>query len=227
MTDLTIIFLTCNDLPPSWAAFQMTHLLKAIGDRPVISVSREPMALGTNLIQTEEKSGWNVYRQMLRAARMAETEFVAVTEDDTLYSDRHFSDFRPPADAVAYNRARWSVFSWDRRPVFGMIRRRGNFAMIGPTALVVEALSERMEKHPNGSEVHGEIGRMEKRLGVTPRKAVEFWSKVPIVNLCHDRGLSPTYLGRPGMKRIRGEMKAWDIPYWGKAKNIVRHFNAG
>jgi len=39
--------------------------------------------------------------------------------------------------------------------------------------------------------------------------------------------VSPTYIGHPIMKRKKGEIKAWDIPYWGKAKDIADVFNAG
>lgn len=229
MRDLTVIFLTCNDLPQRWVRFHMEHLQRAVDGFPVITVSREPMSFGRNLIQEGEKSGWNVYRQIWRACACATTDYIAVAEDDTLYSRKHFTDFRPPMDAVSYDMSRWSVFAWENKPVFSCIRRHGNFMMIGPTKLVEEALAERIKKYPNGHDYPGEIGRpdVERRMKVSRHKLVEWWCTAPSVNLGHQFGLSPTYIGRRGLKRRPGEMKAYEIPYWGKAEEVTGVFNRG
>lgn len=227
MSDITIIYLTVNKMPEAWATFHMKHLLIATDGFPIISVSREPMSLGANLIQTEEPSYWNIYRQILRAARLVKTPFIGIAEDDTLYTRRHFTQFRPPLDAVAYDRARWSLFTWS--PIYCMRQRRGNFAMIGSTALIIEALTEREEKYPNGNTYVGEIGRpiVERNLRVTQRKAIDFYSHDPIVNLNHNSGMD-TDTARPrGLIKKHGAMKAHDIPYWGKATDIAKIYTDG
>jgi hypothetical protein len=223
MDDLTVIYLTVNQLPDRWVAFHMRHLKAAVQSRPVISISRIPMDFGTNLIQTETPSAWNVYAQLLRGSERARTPFVAVAEDDTLYSKEHFSEFRPPSDAVAYNMARWSLTTW-RSPCYQMIHRRGNFAMIGPRALVVEALEGRMKVRHRRSNP-GEIGRpnVERRLRITPRNAVEWYSSVPIVNVRHGDGL--TTKERSGYRLKRIHACAYDIPKWGKALDILKEFS--
>jgi hypothetical protein len=48
-----------------------------------------------------------------------------------------------------------------------------------------------------------------------------------MVNLCHPQGLSPTYIGTPKLTRKPGELKAWDIPIWGKASDIANLYNQG
>jgi hypothetical protein len=183
------------------------------------------MYFGTNLLQKEKPSAWNVYAQLLRGAELATTPFVAVAEDDTLYSKEHFSDFRPPMDAVAYNMARWSITTW-RRPCYQMVGRRGNFAMIGPRTLVIEALEERLAVRGRRSKP-GEIGRpdVEKRLKVTPRQAVEWYSSVPIVNMRHPGGLTTKQRKGYRMKHVRA--CAYDIPVWGKASALLAHFTEG
>jgi hypothetical protein len=214
-----------------------------VEDRPLITISAKPVdtaiqgsnvrALllpGTHLIQSEPFSAWNVYAQLLRGARLAETKYVAVAEDDTLYTRRHFSDFRPPDDAVAYDMSRWSVFSWKgENAFFSAIRKHGNFTMIGPRQLVIDALEERQQKYPQGHHYAGEIGRLEveARLGVRRNKLVEWHCIEPMVNLCHPQGLSPTYVDTPGLERKPGELKAWDIPVWGKASDIAAVYNIG
>lgn len=229
MDDLTIIYLTNNNLGKRWVEFQLERLHEAIDGCPITSISREPMDLGQNLIQTEPPSCWNVYKQVLRGAYQADTEYVAIAEDDTLYTPKHFSEFRPAPDEIAYDASRWSLFAWQKDPMFSCVRKHGNFTMIGPTKLVIEALKERMDVYPNGHKVCGEIGRpdVERKLNLTPRKLVEWWCTEPIVNVAHERGLSPTYVGVPGLKRKPGPLKAFSIPYWGSAYTIVDIFNDG
>lgn len=233
MSDLTIIFLTCNNLPQRWEKFHLEHLLRAIDGRPMIVSSREPMDFdrpGTEyLIQTGPIRAWTVYSEILRAARIAKTKFIAIAENDTLYPARHFNDFRPPDDAVAYDMSRWSIFSWVKQPYFSAIRRQGNFAMLGPRQLVIDALEEREAKYPNGKDWSGEIGRadIERRLGVHRNKLVEWYCIEASINLCHDRGLSPTYLNTPGRERKPGELKAIEVPGWGRAAHIAEIYNLG
>lgn len=207
--------------------------MSAVGDRPLITISAKPVDMpGMHLIQEGPFCATNVYRQLLRGAKLAETKYVAVAEDDTLYTRRHFSDFRPPDDAVAYDMSRWSVFSWKGKDAFfSAIRKHGNFTMIGPRQLVIDALSEREEKWPNGhpKDYTGEIGRREVEgvLKVTRRKLVEWWCIEPMINLCHPQGLSPNYINTPGLARKPGELKALSVPYWGSAAAIAEIYNLG
>jgi hypothetical protein len=219
-------------MPQKWIEFHMRHLIKAVKGFPIITVSSVEMDLGlgeTKLIQDIPWGGWSTFCMWNRAAKVADTEFIAIAEDDSLYHPRHFRDFRPKLDEVAYDMSRWSVITWREEPTFSMIRRLGGFMMIAPRKLVIEALDEREAKHPNGHQRPGEIGRedVENRLGVTRRKHVEWWCKGPSVTLTHTRGVSPTYIGHPTRKRVQGEMKAFDIPYWGKASDIAAIFNEG
>ncbi len=233
MSDLTVIFLTTNNLPSRWEKFHLEHLLRATDGRPMIVVSKERMELDRPdteyLIQDGPFCAWNVYRQILRAAKLAKTKFVAIAENDTLYPARHFNDFRPKDDECSYDQSRWSVFSWAPKPFFSAIRKHGNFTMIGPRQLVVDAIQEREEKYPNGNSYTGEIGRREVEcvLKVKRNKLVEWWCIDSSVNLCHPQGLSPTYIDTPKLERKPGEMKAWDIPIWGKASDIAEIYNQG
>ena len=200
----------------------------------MVVVSAKEMDLGRPnteyLIQKPPFRAWTVYTSLLRAAKIAETKYVAVAEDDTLYPRRHFNDFRPKDDEISYDLSRWSVFSWKReKAFFSAIRKHGNFTMIGPRELVIDALEEREKKYPNGRDYAGEIGRrdVEKVLGVKRRKLVEWYCIHPMVNLAHPQGLSPTYVDTKGLERKPGELKAFDIPVWGKAVDIAAVYNEG
>jgi hypothetical protein len=234
MSDLTVVYLTCNKMPSRWERFHREHLLRAVEDRPMICISAAPPVDYCRpdteyLFQEPPFSAWNVYHQLLRGAQMAHTKYIAVAEDDTLYTKRHFSEFRPQDDEIAYDMSRWSVFSWVQKPFFSNIRKRGNFTMLGPRKLIIEALEEREAKYPEGLSYSGEIGRpdIERRLGVTRRKAVDWDCIEPMVNLCHPRGLSPTYENTPKLERKPGALKAYDIPVWGKASTIAEIYNQG
>lgn len=222
MSDLTIIYLTVNRMPGRWMEFQLAHMRRAAKNIPIISISREPIELGHNIIQTEPFGYWNIYRQLCRGATIADTQYVAVAEDDCLYPPHHFESFRPPDDAVSYNRARWSLFVWD--PIYCLRQRVCNCSLIAPRQLVIDAIQERMEKHPDGDSLPrtrvGEIGRyrVEKLLGVTHRRAVEWYSTAPLVQLNHDDGIDPAQRVR---RKMHGQLRAHDIPYWGKAVDIA------
>lgn len=234
MNDLTIIYITANEMPEHWMEYQLGVLEFAIQGSPIVSVSRKPMQLGVNLIDNEPKSYWNIYTQMLRATKAAETEFVAMAEDDVLYTREHFAEFRPQANEVSYDRSRWSLFSWESDPIFCLRQRISNCSLIAPRKLLIDALEERQAKHPNGlpNAMTGEVGRekVEKKMGVSVRKCAEWWCKNPIVQLNHLTGTDVGDYGKDksGRRLVKphGQIKAIEIPYWGKASEIVKHYHA-
>lgn len=223
-SDITIIMLTANRVPKQWAKFHKAKLLEAAGSSPIITISREPLDWGINLLDTEAYTVSNIYFQLLRGAKEATTEYIAVAEDDALYPKEHF-ELRPPLDSFAYNMNRFNVFRWSRRPTYFWKDRASNSTLIAPRKLAIEALEERFKKHPNGtpSGFTGELGRsnIEEKLGVSHRKMTWFASEISVVRVDHEMGidrLSQTH--RKGM----GILRAYDIPYWGKAEDIIRQF---
>ena len=224
MKDLTIIYLTASKIPEAFAEYQRKVLLEAIGDYPLISVSRKPLDFGKNIVDDGEICASNVYKIMLQAAKEAETEFIAIAEDDSLYPKEHFTFFRPPADAFAYNQNRFSLFTWGI-PTYSWRDRKANTTLIAPRKLLIEALEERFAKYPNGTpdKFTGEVGRnrLERALGITERKSVEVYSDIAVIQINHELGIDDR------AKRHRkglGQIKAYDIPHWGKAEELLKHF---
>jgi len=227
MEDLTVVFITINRVPKKWAEYHKEKLLEAIGDFPLITISEKPMPdmPGINILQNEyPKVVANVTYQILRGAKLAKTKYIAVAEDDTLYPKEHFLFYRPKLDTIAYNLNKWSLFTWGI-PTYSYRRAKANGALITPRALLIEALEERFNKYPNLDNRYcgGEIGRIdiEKRLKVAPRKAVEVYSHRPIVSFKHKYSVDPYQrTQRKSLARIR----ALDIPYWGRAEDLVKKF---
>lgn len=221
--DLTIIYLTANQLPEHWVKYQQSILRAAIRDMPVITVSREPVDFGdTLLIDSEPRSHLNMYKQMLKAAKMAKTKYIASAEDDVLYSRDHFTYMRPPDDKVAYNGSRWSLYTWN--PVFSVKHRISNCTLIAPRELWIKAWEERLAKFPGDSmPPHrvSEIGRnnQERWMGVTEVPMMWYYSGTPVIHLNHDNGTDSV-----GRNKKLGEHRALRIPYWGKATDIVKEF---
>lgn len=227
MEDLSVIFLTSNRVPEKWAAYHRAVLLDAIGDTPLITISKRPMDLGLNLIDDQPSSFSNFYFQMLRGAREAKTPFIAIAEDDTLYTKSHFA-FRPPMDRFAYNLNRWSLFTWGE-PIYSRKDNKVGAAGIHPRELAIAALEERFAKHPILPPVNcGELGTGgEKELGVSERPSMRFYSEEPILQMNHDFFSTientPEAVARRHRKKL-GSVKAYRIPIWGEAADLVTRF---
>lgn len=221
MSDITILFITANLVPKKWAEYHKKILLGAVGMGKIITISRVKTP-DTYILDTKPKSYSNIYYQMLQGAKMATTPFVAMAEDDTLYTRDHFYNFRPEPDEFAYNRNRWSIFTWGE-PSYSIKDRISNCSLIAPRELMIEALTERFTKHPEGSAITGELGkaRTERHLRVTVRKRVDFFSDTPIVQFNHDYGTDEVMLKHT---KKRGMVRAYDIPVWRKAEDLLKKF---
>jgi hypothetical protein len=225
MNDLTVIYLTANLLPENWSNYQRKVLLEAVGDSPIISVSRKPINLGANLLDVEIKSTLNIYRQMLRAIKLAKTPFIAIAEDDVLYPESHFNSFRPGPNTFAYNMNRLNIYQWNRIPKYSWKNRVSNCTLIAPTELALNSLEERLSlKVINRFEKrNGELGReqIDKYLHTTIRKICQFFSDISVVRIDHQYGSDVTALHR---SKAPGSIQAYDIPFWGRAEDIVSKF---
>jgi len=223
--DLTAIFLTQNEVPEKWAEYHREVLLDSLQGAPLIVMCRKPMYWASErgfkvLQQDKPKSLSNIYWQLLRAAKIATTEYIAVVEDDSLYPREHFLQ-RPKKGHIGYNMNHWSLFTWGV-PTYSWRNRRGNYSMLSERLLVIEALEERFAKYPNGTpeRITGEIGRpmVERNMGITLRDVQEFETTVSIINFNHSNASDDLQLRQ---RKSLGEIQAFDIPQWGRADNLV------
>ena len=218
LSDITIIFLTVNRVPEKWAEYHKSVLLKAAGSAPIITISRELLDWGDiNLTQYAKPSVNNIYRQILRGARLVTTPYIGIAEDDTLYPKEHFQ-FRPPMDTFAYEGTRWGLFTWGV-PTFYHKKRISNGAMIAPRELVIDSLEERFRRYPTNNKI-GELGK-EKGTKLDRKETMFFWSTIGTIFLSHVNALD--HLEQEKRKRM-SMVRAYDIPYWGKASDIAAKF---
>lgn len=233
--DLTVIYLTADEHPEHWEEFHWRKLMEATKGLPMIisttnllKYHKLLMAQWDVILQTEERSHYTMYRQLLRACKLATTPYIATAESDTLYSPEHFTFYRPPMDAVAYDMSLWKLFTW--RPVFSIRRRITGATLIAPREYLIEALEERYGDNAKISKEEssnraGEVGRHihEDALGITRRNAKQVWCYHPSIQVTHPNGTGFNQAHHPYMKTL-GEMKALEIPTWGRAEDIAKEY---
>lgn len=226
---ITVIYYTSNWLDthnPYFLENTKKQLLKAIGNLPLISVSQKPIAFGKNICVGEiGRSHFNTYRQILAGAKAAKTKYVAMAEDDILYSFEHFHTYVPEKDRFAYDMNKWSIYTWTKPPQFSFKNRKVVNSLIAKKDMLVDALEERFNKFKgvpdeNISVDHwGDPGRYEKLLGVTVRETEEFYTTVPNIVFSHEEAYGYLKLGK---RKKPGELRAIEIPYWGRAEEVMK-----
>lgn len=227
------MYISASRVPAAWQAYQIACLKAAIGDAAVISITRKPLDFGHNVLdESPAPCYWNIYDAMLRVALLADTPYVAMAEDDVLYPPAHFTEFRPPLDAVSYDRSRWSLFTWGE-PIFSQRDRVSNCSLIAPREYLLEALEERDRAWPQPPPDHliGEVGRakVDRRLGVSVRNCVEWHASAPMIQLTHPNGTDQGDYGRDGhgrhMVKKHGHLARTDeLPVWGKARDVLARY---
>jgi hypothetical protein len=210
-------------VPRRWARYHRKMLTRAIGDTPIITVSKKPLIWGINLIQ-EEYGIENIFRQMLRAFKLATTPYIAIADDDTLYPKEHF-EYRPPLDKFGYNLNRWHIFTWGK-PYYFHKPRPGNGLMIAPRQLAINAIERRLETRT--AKERGLVEDLASELGTKDRarkydlgEVATFYTRSPVVSFYHERSIDPL---NQRHRKYPWPVQAYDIPVWGKAEELVKKF---
>lgn len=212
-SDLTCVFYTAQVVPSAFMTAVREQLDKARGDIPLV----------VNVIKDSSlRSHFNIYRQALEGAKEATTKYIALCEDDTLYSPEHFK-YRPRKAPFAYNLAYWGVYTW-REPMFHYKGRRNLGNLICDRLAFIEAMEERFRKYPNPDandqhlkDIWAEPSKYERQLGVTVQEYEEFYTQPPNIKFSHETELSFAGLGT---RKRSGELQAIELPYWGRAEKI-------
>jgi len=228
--DLTILYYTANTEPEHFLANTQKQLLEAIGDTKIVSVSFKPTVIGKNCtnicIGEQKRNNYQLYKQVLMAAREAKTPYVATAEDDMLYSASHFN-YRPKKGVFAYNINKWSIFSWVQPPIFSFRVRKLMSSLIVDRDSLVNTLEERYAKYPVFEDVPkeifdlywGEPSRFENHLGITPLKKEEYRSEVPNIMFSTGEALGFLHLGR---RKKHSDIISTRVAPWGEASEILK-----
>lgn len=221
--DLTIVYITANVAPHRFTRILRENLEES-ANAPIISVSKQPIKLGHNIcVGNTPRNQANIYRQVLVGAKAAKTIYVAIAEDDVLYSPEHFK-FRPQQKHWGYNMNSWSIFTWGE-PQFTYKApngRRNLNGLICERDLLIAHLEERFRLWSDENidiNIFGEPGKYDNQLGTTPYPSEDFYTNPPNIVFSHQANLQFEGLGtRKGL----GQIRATEIPYWGRAEEIRR-----
>lgn len=222
MSDLTLIYYTANVIPDNFAK-KVRQTLRDATDDYIISVSKRPIDFGENIVVSTPRSHISIYRDALVGVRAAKTKYVALCEDDVLYSPAHFKH-RPTDGVFAYNMSAWNVHPWENVFHHKAGGRINLNSLICERDLFIEAMEERFAKYPDGTDpaVWAEPGKYEKNIGVTIRPTEAFYSNPPNIIFYHDTALSYEHLAK---RKKLGEFRANEIPYWGRAEEIIKEYS--
>lgn len=237
--DLVAVYYTSNRLDakrPHFAKAVRDQLLKSLdGEFPIITVSHEPLDFGDKnvVIGPVERSHLQIYRNVLHGAIAAASAFaaapyIALCEDDALYTRGHFRTHRPPAHKFAYDFNKWGMNTWNDPPVFGYRARAVINHLIAPRKLLIESLNERFHKFKDvpDSEIPiqwwGDLGRYERKLGCTPREWEPFAAPEPGLVFSHEEAFG--FLNQ-GARKSAGGARRTELPGWGTAQQMVDLWN--
>jgi hypothetical protein len=231
--DITIVYYTSNfldEVNPYFLENTKKQLLKAADGLPIVIVSQKPTLFGDNSINVclgnIGRSHLNIYRQILEGCKAAKTEYVAMAEDDILYSWEHFHSKVPLKDVFLYDMNKISLFTWTKPPMFSFRHNRMVVnQLIAKREMLIEAMEERFAKFPDESKVPlkhwGDPGRYENYLGVTVRETDQFMSTCPSIVFSHEHAYG--YLNQGRKKRL-GDLRIIEVPYWGRAEDVLKRF---
>jgi len=221
---LTLLYYTASTIEEQLGDNVRKHLLEVNkGQYPIISVSQKPLNFGQNIHVGEiGKSYYNCYKQILTGATQVKTKYVAMCEDDTLYSEEHFAH-RPSSDAVfSYNTNMW----YTEETEYWNKGWHGMCTCIVATDYLVKTLQKRYDKFPDIKKV---VGKQTLRYFSEPGKkdgvAREFWnSKTPILtfNYFHALGGKAKSVAHPpkSTQILEPWGDCWELKkkFWGRAR---------
>lgn len=235
--DISIIYYTSNyldDKNPYFVKNTRKQLKKAAGDYPIITVSQKPTDFGDKNVMVGDigRSHLNLYGQILEGCRAARTKYVAMAEDDILYSYAHFHTKVPEGNSFLYDLNKVSIFTWTDPPLFSFrFKRKVVNQLIAPRDYLIDALEERfarydylIDKGKTKEQIikfWGDPGRYEDHLGVTVRKRTDFTGIKPSIVFTHEYAYG--YLNHGQRKRL-GDLRIVEIEEWGRAEDILKLF---
>lgn len=211
-SDLTIIYASAHRISETFRQKILNNLYEVAGGYPIMEVHTTP----------QKASIPNYYKQLLQACKRLKTPYIAIAEDDTLYTEEHFN-YRPDLETFAYNYTRWNIFTWSEPPFFHLGQRHILGAMIAPRKLFIEWLEERFKVDPKGEKLEwwGEPGRKhhEKGLRVSHRQSEVFNTYSPLIVFFHPGSYGYDFWGT---KKKAGKIRALEIPHFGRAEDIIK-----
>lgn len=206
MGNLTVIYYTANAEEPRFEQHIIDNLVTQSSNLPIISVSRKPIELGTNICIGEQPICYsNSWKQLLLGLKEAKTEFCIAAESDCLYPADYFN-FIPPETDKFYVYGNVYCF-WDNRRKFWRKPRCEGAQMCG-REFWIERL-ERMLGGDTGWEPMDNPNLMVTKI----YSDYGSWTGLPVITFKTSGNISR----KTSMSKVP---PLTELPYWGTADNI-------
>jgi hypothetical protein len=219
--DLTAIYYTCNREHPEFERRIQETLLEAMGDTPLISVSKKPIDFGRNICVGDVPGGdssQNAYRQFQIGAKAATTKWVCPAEADFLYPPEYFT-FEPEREDTFYvAKPLWVLFAQRGKARVYVYKPRGSEAamMVGRKTIIdrieymLNDFGEWGGSHADGHTFTYLLNRHE--------VSTDTWIlENPIVTFKTDRNMH-----RRTPHDVQSKRR--EIPYWGSSKELIERY---
>lgn len=238
-----IIYYTDSNLNNSLAKRVRAMLLRNSGGIPIIAVSQKPVRypdpFGKNIcVGKIGRSHLNLYTQILTGLQNTDADIVYMAEHDVLYTPHHYDFVPADNNTFYYNTNCWFVNWKDGEPSKGLysspwVNRKATSQLICNRELLVDHLKQRIEILKAGWTIRkGQSGACEPGANDDAAFVRRHDDGVPISLRWAGKWKSEVFHGefpnidiRNGQNLTgarRGAKKTYDLPYWGKFKDVIK-----
>ena len=210
----SIIYYSSNQEDPIFENKIVESLKEQAGDIPIISVSRKPMELGTNICIGEQPICYsNSWKQLLVGLKEAKTKFCIAAESDCLYPPEYFQ-FIPPREDIVYRYGNVWAF-WTNRGRFWQKPRCEGAQMCG-REYWIERLEEIVGWHEGWEQMREHPSRIVTKIFLEEDRSS--WTGNPVITFLTGRG---TGNNKTSLKKVPPQIS---LPYWGTSQSIRERF---
>jgi hypothetical protein len=212
--DRTVIYYTANQEKPEFEQRIIRSLRHASRGVPIVSVSQQPMNLGTNIcVGDVGRSPRNAFRQLQVGAMAAKTRYVCPAEADMLYPKKFFQ-FVPPRDDVFYLASPLYVCFCQRgiKRYFAPKPKGSESAMVVNREFLIAKIQALLGESPKWNRED------EDKLWLVYRQPKEaFRLSIPVVTFKTNNNMH---------RRTPHDLsnRSVDIPHYGNAASLIRRY---
>ena len=220
-----ILYYTDNRLDANIMAACQSQLLASVNGHRIVSVSLQPLKFGDNIHLPLERGYLTMFRQILAGLEALDTDIVFLAEHDCLYPPEHFEFVPPCKDVYYYNIAVWKVDAKTGRALHYDCQQTSGLCAY--RELLIEHYRkrvERVEREGFTRRMGFEPGSHNRKERIDDYKAESWQSSVPIIDIRHDKNLTPSRWRQDQFRNKRycqGWQEAEEIPVWGKIDKFL------
>jgi len=205
-----VLYVTSNRERPEFEEKIKASLLTVIGDRPLVSVSQQPINFGRNICVGDiGHSYYSAFRQMVVGAESMTEDYVAIAESDQLYPPDYFT-FEPAGEDLYLHDSVYVIKSF--KPDQYQQKRWGDWISVVKREYLIACAKSYLSKKKTRVSLFGLHGL----------KDVKHWKHgLPVVSFKTRQNVS---LNTETLVDT-GEVEAVaELPYWGKARDLFRKY---